>query len=57
MARTEAATLLDEVARLAADCERVEVRVFASRIPWHGRFTVRYASGRVRSVSEPEYGQ
>ena len=47
--------LLAEVAPLAAGCDTIDVRVFASRMPYHGRFEVRYAGAAVRSVGEPRF--
>ena len=54
--RDEAALLAEPVARLAAACDRLRVRVFAVRLPYHGRFTVHYAGGAVTRVEDADFG-
>ena len=56
VARGDAESLLARAATLAAQCDRLEVRVFASRMPYHGRFEIRYADAAVSTRSEPVFG-
>ncbi len=56
LARAQVASLLADVASLAQDCDTLEVLVFASRMPYHGRFSLRYDASGVLERGEPEFG-
>ena len=56
-AREQAGTLLAEAGNRATGCDALEVRVFATRMPYHGRFEVRYADDTVTAAGAPIFGE